>query len=114
MTDEQILYNAVHVPVWTGTCSFCVYNPCNYGFIGEEPRCAEIELPDTGFYRKIKSFTWSCNARYFVIVDRDCVVVGNTVDSNAFLCNPTWRVFEELLNGIKESCKYKSKWNSKT
>ena len=96
MIDEQILHNAMISRSGLKT-DFCIYNPLDYGFSDEELIYNFICLPDTDFWKKIKSFTWSCNIRFFFVVNSDSIIFGSVHSNDAVLCNKTGKLFEKLI-----------------
>ena len=95
MTNEQILHNAMISRSGLKT-DFCIYNPLDYGFSDEELVYGFIRLPDTDFWNKIKSLTWSCSIRFFCVVNSDSIILGSVYSDDAVLCNKTGKLFEEL------------------
>ena len=95
MTDEQILYRAMLFRTGYKT-DFCLFNPLDYGFSDEELSYKSIILHDTNFWRKIRSFTWSCNVRFYCVVNSDSIILGSTYSDIALLCNKTWKLFDKM------------------
>ena len=80
---------------------FIVYNPLNIELKDEPPLLSEIKLKDDKFWNNIKSLTWSSSCRFFFVVNNTHIIVGNTLNNEAFLCeNLSWRIFDEYLKAF--------------
>ena len=81
---------------------FCVYNPLNIQLSDEPLQLSEITLENNSFLKKVKSYTWSCNCKFFFIINKNNVIIGNTQNNEAFLShNLSKEVFQEYLNAFK-------------
>jgi hypothetical protein len=81
---------------------FVVFNPLNIELKDELPIVNEIQLKDNEFWNNLKSLTWSLNCRFFFVINENHLIVGNTLNNDAFLCsNLSWRIFEEYLNAFR-------------
>lgn len=82
---------------------FVVYNPLNIELRDEPPVMNEIQLKDNEFWNNLKSLTWSSNCRFFFVINENHLIVGNTLNNDAFICtNLSWRIFEEYLNAFRK------------
>ena len=81
---------------------FCVYNPFNIQLSDEPLQLSEITLENNSFLEKVKSYTWSCNCKFFFVINKNNVIIGNTQNNEAFLShNLSKEVFQEYLNAFK-------------
>jgi hypothetical protein len=82
---------------------FVVYNPLNIELKDEPLVMNEIQLKDNEFWKNLKSLTWSSNCRFFFVINENHLIVGSTLNNDAFLCiNLSWRIFEEYLNAFRK------------
>lgn len=80
---------------------FLVLNPLGKDFVDESPLLNGIKLDNDKFWQKIKSMAWSSNCRYFFVVNDSSIIIGNTNDNDAFICNSLSKyLFEEFLNAF--------------
>lgn len=80
---------------------YVVFNPRDIKFVNEPPVLHEIQLEQTDFWQKIKSMAWSSNCRFFFVVNKSSIIIGNTLDDEAFLCsNLSMQVFDEFFKTL--------------
>lgn len=80
---------------------FVVFNPLNKELINEKPLLQEIKLKESVFWSDIKSMVWSSNCRFFFVVNESHIIIGNTHNDEAFLCNNlSFQVFEEFFKAF--------------
>lgn len=81
--------------------NFVVFNPLNIELKDEKPLMHEIKLKETDFWIEIKSMVWSSNCRFFFVVNENHIIIGNTHNNEAFLCNNlSFQVFEEFFKAF--------------
>jgi len=82
---------------------FVVYNQLNIELKDEPPMMNKIQLKDNEFWNNLKSLTWSSSCRFFFVINETFIIIGNTINNNAFLCsNLSYRIFEEYLNAFNK------------
>ena len=80
---------------------FVVFNPLNVELKNEKPLLHEIKLNKNDFWTDIKSMVWSANCRFFFVVNKNHIIIGNTNNDEAFLCsNLSMQVFEEFFKAF--------------
>ena len=85
---------------------FVLFNPLNIELTAEPPIFHEIKLKEEDdFWTDIKSSVWSSNCRFFFVVNKKFIIIGNTHNDEAFLCNLSMQVFEEFFNAFGGRCK---------
>lgn len=77
--------------------NFIVYNPLNVKFNHDNLILQPCKLKQTKLFNKLKSYTWSSNCRFFFIVNKDNIIVANTMNNDGFISNLTWKLFEKYL-----------------
>lgn len=86
----------------TGT-DFLVFNPLDVEYTSEKPFFFKIELIQNKFWLDIKSKAWSSNCKFFFVVNKTGIVIGNVNDDDAFLSNLSSDVFQEFFNAFKKN-----------
>jgi len=93
-------HNAQIIRTGVPNADFVVFNPGNTEFVEIEPEIEQIALPENDqFWAEIKSITWSMSCRFFLVVNESSIIIGNTLDNDAFCCqNLSSRFIETFVN----------------
>lgn len=96
----ELIENAHIMLTGHKNADFVVFNPGNAELTDIEPEIDQIKLPENDqFWTDIKSITWSSNCRYFLVVNESSIIIGNTLDNDAFCCqNLSSRFIEIFVN----------------
>lgn len=91
----------------TGTknADFVVFNPMQILFTDEPATYREVELDKNEFWTHLQSIVWSAGCRFFFVVSGTQIILGNTLNYQAFLCNLSTNVFEVFLKFLENKNK---------
>lgn len=82
---------------------YVVFNPLKIQLTNDKPIFSKIKINDSKFWTEIKSRTWSSNCRIFFVISQNQIVIGNTLNNDAYLCkNLSMQVFEEYMKFCKQ------------
>lgn len=106
ITMERTIMSSLIFQNGIKNADFVVFNPHNLELTEEQPILKEIKLEVNEYWDKIKSLTLSSGCRFFFVLSDNQIVIGNTINDEAFLCkNLSLHVFAEFLNAFSKKPK---------
>lgn len=84
---------------------FVVFNPLKIQFTDEPATYREVKLYENEFWNYLQSAVWSAGCRFFFVVSDNGILLANTHNYQAFLCNLSKNVFEDFLKFLERNNK---------
>ncbi len=81
---------------------FVVFNPMQIQFTDDPATYREVELDKNEFWKHLQSVVWSAGCRFYFVVSGTHIILGNTLNYQAYWCNLSTNVFEVFLKFLEK------------